>query len=213
MSRLSQNKIIRETKKKQAQLNKIFNKEDESIVKYKQELDKISSNILIDYQTNKPRLLDLKVNYSDTNLKHINELKDLLSSFDSNDLINIIDQARFLNNYSSDLTTNNQKKSWILNDPGLADINKIEENFENIKALSGNFVTNSHTDLDKLKKIIELAKEKINDPDFFKPVEKIKIGTNRKKAKHFKILLGFIIGLISISIFFLFIIIGIFKVA
>lgn len=95
MSRLSQNKIIRETKKKQAQLNKIFNKEDESIVKYKQELDKISSNILIDYQTNKPRLLDLKVNYSDTNLKHINELKDLLSSFDSNDLINIIDQARF----------------------------------------------------------------------------------------------------------------------
>lgn len=213
MSRLSQNKIIRETKKKQAQLNKIFNKEDESIVKYKQELDKISSNILIDYQTNKPRLLDLKVNYSDTNLKHINELKDLLSSFDSNDLINIIDQARFLNNYSSDLTTNNQKKSWILNDPGLADINKIEENFENIKALSGNFVTNSHTDLDKLKKIIELAKEKINDPDFFKPVEKIKIGTNRKKAKNFKILLGFLIGLISISIFFLFIIIGIFKVA
>lgn len=213
MSRLSQNKIIRETKKKQAQLNKIFNKEDESIVKYKQELDKISSNILIDYQTNKPRLLDLKVNYSDTNLKHINELKDLLSSFDSNDLINIIDQAQFLNNYSSDLTTNNQKKSWILNDPGLADINKIEENFENIKALSGNFVTNSHTDLDKLKKIIELAKEKINDPDFFKPVEKIKIGTNRKKAKNFKILLGFLIGLISISIFFLFIIIGIFKVA
>lgn len=213
MSRLSQNKIIRETKKKQAQLNKIFNKEDESIVKYKQELDKISSNILIDYQTNKPRLLDLKVNYSDTNLKHINELKDLLSSFDSNDLINIIDQAQFLNNYSSDLTTNNQKKSWILNDPGLADINKIEENFENIKALSSNFVTNSHTDLDKLKKIIELAKEKINDPDFFKPVEKIKIGTNRKKAKNFKILLGFLIGLISISIFFLFIIIGIFKVA
>lgn len=183
MSRLSQNKIIRETKKKQAQLNKIFNKEDESIVKYKQELDKISSNILIDYQTNKPRLLDLKVNYSDTNLKHINELKDLLSSFDSNDLINIIDQARFLNNYSSDLTTNNQKKSWILNDPGLADINKIEENFENIKALSSNFVTNSHTDLDKLKKIIELAKEKINDPDFFKPVQKIKIGTNRKKCQ------------------------------
>lgn len=181
MSRLSQNKIIRETKKKQAQLNKIFNKEDESIVKYKQELDKISSNILIDYQTNKPRLLDLKVNYSDTNLKHINELKDLLSSFDSNDLINIIDQARFLNNYSSDLTTNNQKKSWILNDPGLADINKIEENFENIKALSSNFVTNSHTDLDKLKKIIELAKEKINDPDFSNLFKKLRSALTEKK--------------------------------
>ncbi|QMT98665.1 hypothetical protein H3143_00745 [Mycoplasma tullyi] len=213
MSRLSQNKIVRQTKKKQAQLNKIFNKEDESITKYKHELDKISSNILIDYQPNKPKLFDLKVNYSDTNLKHINELKDLVSSFDSNDLINIIDQARFLNDYSNDLTTNNEKKSWILNDPGLADINRIEENFENIKTLSSNFVNNSHNDLDKLKKIIELAKEKINDPDFFKPVEKIKVSVNRNKAKQFKILLISLISLISISIIFLFIIIGIYKIA
>ncbi|WP_027122354.1 hypothetical protein [[Mycoplasma] imitans] len=213
MSRLSKNKIIRETKKKQAQLNKIFNKEDESITKYKQELDRISSNILIDYQANKPTLLDLKINYSDTNAKHIDELKDLVSSFDSNDLVNIIDQARFLNDYSLDLTNNNEKKSWILNDPGLSEINKIEESFENIKTIAANFVSHSHNDLYKLEQIIALAKEKINDPDFFKPVEKIKIGTNRKKAKQFKVLLGFLIGLISIGIIFLFIIIGIFKIA
>ncbi|MDC4163622.1 hypothetical protein LNO75_03490 [Mycoplasma sp. T363T] len=211
MSRLIQNKFTREAKKKQAQLKKILEQENESISKYKNDLDKISTNILLDYQTNKPDLLSLKIKYSSENQAHINELKDFLWSFDNSDLINIIDQARFLNDYSKDVTNKNSDKSWISSDAGLKEINNIRERFEQLKVLSSNFVSNSHNDLYKLQQIITYAKKKINDAEFFKPVEKIDIGTNKNKAKNFKILLGLLIGLIAVCLIFLFIIIGIFK--
>ncbi|QZX49275.1 hypothetical protein [Mycoplasma sp. E35C] len=211
MSRLNQNKIVRETKKKQAQLNKIFDQEDKSVTKYKNDLERISNNILLDYRINKPNLFNLKVNYSQTNSEQLKALKELIETFDSHDLINIIEQARFLTDYSKDITSTKENNSWILKDVGLVDIKKIENDFESIKHLAISFNSNSNNDLMKLKHIIKFAQEQINDEQFFKPVDVIEIAKNKNKSRSFKILLITLITLMAVCIIFLFVIFGIYQ--